>query len=353
LSTNSITSTYRGYRKQALYTLWRVLTDEHGPRRVYQPEGDEDLAVFDVDNRLLEVVQVKDYSAPLTLSDFTPDSADGFFARMHRRLAAHRDCEVWISSFGQVGPELAGAFSAPGPARTTVASKLAAKSAIPAAACEELLARLHGHVVHPKEAVLRTDILHALAPTIAGAHGETAVELLLFWIFDASERQRSLTRTGLLQQVERVGAYLSALRDHSAEWHVSIAPLQDKELPEERRDVLHTSYRLGAQATWEHILAGADSVRPHRLREIHEQLRIKQAVVIRGASGQGKSTLAFRYMRDFIADGLRFYGRCVEGRSHAIRIANALRNHISALGLRAVVVVDLAPIVDPKNWTGG
>ena len=324
--------------------LWRLLTDENGSQRVYQPEGDEDLAVFDTSNHLLQVVQVKDYSSPLTLSDLTPDSAEGFFARMHRRLAAHPGCEVWIASFGQIGLELAGAFSTPGPLRTTVARKLAAKNpAIPAANFENLLAALRGRVVHPNEALLRADAQQALASTIAGVHGATALELLLFWIFDASERRRSITRTALLQQIERIGAYLSALRDHSTEWNVSIGPLQDKHLSEAARDGLRASYRLGAQATWEHILAGVDSIRPHRLSEIHEQLRVNQAVVIRGASGQGKSTLAFRYMRDFIADGLRFYVRFVDGRGHAIRIATALRNHVLALGLRAVVIVDLAP----------
>lgn len=135
MATVSASSTYRGFRKQALYALWRLLTDEDASHRVYQPEGDEDLAIFDINNRLLQVVQVKDYSAPLTLSDFKPDSADGCFARMHRRLTTHPGCEVWIASFGQIGPELAAAIAAPGPLRTTVAKKLAAKGAsIPAAA---------------------------------------------------------------------------------------------------------------------------------------------------------------------------------------------------------------------------
>ena len=344
MATVSASATYRGFRKQALYALWRLLTDEDASQRVYQPEGDEDLAIFDLNNRLLQVVQVKDHSAPLTLSEFKHDSADGFFARMHRRLTTHPDCEVWIASFGQIGPELAGAFAAPGPPRTTVAKKLAAKSAsIPAAAFENLVARLQGRTVRPNESVLRNDIQSALAPTMAGAHGDTALELLLFWIFGASEQQRPLTRTELLQQIERVGAYLSALRDHATEWNVSIGPLRDKQVSEPERDALRASYRLGAQATWEHILADVDSVRAERLNEVHEQFRGRQAVVIRGASGQGKSTLAFRYMRDFAADGLRFYVRFVEGRAHAIRIAHALRNHIAALGLRAVVIIDLAP----------
>jgi hypothetical protein len=344
LATLSISSTYRGFRKQALYVLWRLLTEADASHRVYQPEGDEDLAIFDVNNRLLQVVQVKDYSSPLTLSDFKPDSADGFFARMHRRLIRHPECEVWIASFGQIGPELSAALSAPGPLRTTVAKKLAAKSAsIPSAAFEDLLAGLQGRVLRPNETVLRTDIQRALAPTIAGVHGDTALELLLFWIFGASEQQRSITRAELLQQIERVGAYLSALRDYSTEWNVSIRPLRDTQLSAAERDALQTSYRLGVQATWEHILADVDSVRGERLNEVHERFRTRQAVVIRGASGQGKSTLAFRYIRDFTADGLRFYVRFVEGRAHAIRIANALRNHVAALGLRAVVIIDLAP----------
>lgn len=344
MATVSPSSTYRGFRKQALYALWRLLTDEDASHRVYQPEGDEDLAIFDINNRLLQVVQVKDFSAPLSLSDFKPDSADGFFARMHRRRTTHPDCEVWIASFGQIGPELAAAFAAPGHLRTTVAKKLAAKSdSIPTAAFEDLVAGLHGRVVHPSEVVLRSDIQRALASTMAGAHGDTTLELLLFWIFSASEQQRSITRTELLQQIERVGAYLSALRDHSTEWNVSIGPLRDKQLAQAERDALRTSYRLGAQATWEHILADVDSARAERLNEIHEQFRTRQVVVIRGASGQGKSTLAFRYMRDFAADSLRFYVRFVDGRAHAIRIASTLRNHIAALGLRAVVIIDLAP----------
>jgi hypothetical protein len=61
------------------------------------------------------------------------------------------------------------------------------------------------------------------------------------------------------------------------------------------------------------MLADVDWVRAERLNEVHEQFRTRQAVVVRGASGQGKSTLAFRYMRDFTPDGLRFYVRYVVG----------------------------------------
>lgn len=98
------TSTYRGYRKQALDVLWRLLTDPEANSRACRPEGDEDLAVFAGSGDLLQVVQVKDYSAPLALSDFKPESPDGFFARMATRRRDHPNCEVCIASFGLGGP---------------------------------------------------------------------------------------------------------------------------------------------------------------------------------------------------------------------------------------------------------
>ena len=50
------------------------------------PEGGEDLAVFNGPQELVEVVQVKDYTSSLSLSDFKPSSPYGFFARMRTRM---------------------------------------------------------------------------------------------------------------------------------------------------------------------------------------------------------------------------------------------------------------------------
>ncbi len=337
-------STYRGYRKQALYVLWRLLTDPEANSRSYRPEGDEDLAVFAGSGDLLQVVQVKDYSAPLALSDFKPESPDGFFARMAVRRRVHPNCEVSIASFGPIGPELEGAIRAPGSDRNSVAKKLSSKNTtLTVGESETLLSALGGRVSRPVETDLYNDVLASLSPTMAGVHGDTAIELLLFSIFDASENRRTVTRTTLLQQLERIGAYLAALRDHSTEWNVTVGPLRDEELDPAERDRLRESYRRGVQASWRHILAGADCARPSRLAEVHAKLNTHSAVVIRGASGQGKSSIAFRYMREYCADGLRFEVRFIEGRTHAIRIANALRDHIRALRLPAVVLLDLSP----------
>jgi hypothetical protein len=337
-------ATYRGYRKQALYVLWRLLTDAEIDARSYRPEGEEDLAVFDAAGVLVEAVQVKDHEAPLTFSDFKPHSPVGFFARMKRRKQEHPSCRHLLASFGPLGAELDSAVAGVGSHRTAVAAKLhQGNSAILQSEAETFLEALKGNVTHPEEPRLREEIIASLSRTIVSVHPDTAIELLQYWIFEASEQRRTLTRTALLQQLQRIGDYLAVLRDHSAEWMVALRPLTGEAPSAEERERCRREYRRGVQAQWGHILTEADCPRPQRLAELHEKMMQHAAVVVRGASGQGKSSLAFRYLHDYCVEGLRFHVRFVEGRQHAARVANALRGHVQGLRLRAVVLLDLSP----------
>lgn len=72
------TPAYRGYRLQTLYILTHILESD-GKDLIFQPEGAEDFAIWNTSHRLLEIVQVKAYSADLTPSVFSPRKADSFF----------------------------------------------------------------------------------------------------------------------------------------------------------------------------------------------------------------------------------------------------------------------------------
>lgn len=341
-------ATYRGFRKQALYILHRLLTDVTASERIYRPEGSEDLAVFDSSMRLIEAIQVKDYSSDLVLSALKPKSEAGFFARLNRRMKEHQNCTTKLAIFGSLGPELLGAISNAdqndAKHRAEVVRKLCeSNSKISSGAAAEMLDGLRGNVIHPVEADLVSGVVQSLQETNVGGELTRAVELLMYWVFDASEHRRDLTRKGLLVQLERIGSYLAALRDSSAEWDVSVSAIKALELTVEEQAQFTDEYRRGVQARWEHIVAGADCPRPERITEIHEQFQGNSAVILRGASGQGKSTLGWRYVHDFCAEGLRFHVKLVEGREHAIRIANALGGHVRRLNLKAVAYLDVSP----------
>lgn len=327
-----------------MYILARMLTDAEAERRVYRPEGAEDLAIYATDQRPIEAIQVKDHSSPLALSDFKPSSPTGYFARMLHRQRQEPQCITKIATFSGIGPELIGAINGHAPHREAIIGKLSrANSNISHQDAARMLDALHDTIEYPVETELRVNILSALKGTIGGGHAESAIELLLFWVFDASERRRDLTRSMILLQLQRIGAYLAALRDSSAEWMAGVRPVETADLSVEERDRLRREYRQGVQANWRHILADADYRRADRLADIHKAMQRHSAVVIRGASGQGKSSLGWRYLHDYCAEGLRFQVRLVESRDHALRVANALLSHIRKLQLNAVVYVDVSP----------
>lgn len=337
-------ATYRGFRNQALYALYRLLTDVRSEEHIYRPEGAEDLALFDSKMRMVEVIQVKDYSSELAQSHFKPKSNDGFFARLNRRRKEHPDCRTKLASFGPLGPEFDGALKGEVKHRSNFIGKLCRNNAsISPADAAEMLDALKNNVVRPVAEELQASVITALHATNVGGELDRSVELLMFWVFDASEKQRDLTRQGLLLQLERIGKYLAALRDTSTEWGVSIAPITSIALTPEEAARHVDEYRRGVQARWEHIVAGADCIRDERLREIQKHFQQRAVVIIRGASGQGKSTVGWRYVHDYCAEGLRFHVRLVEGREHAQRIANALSSHVRRLNVKAVAYLDLSP----------
>jgi hypothetical protein len=211
-----------------------------------------------------------------------------------------------------------------------------------------MLDGLQGNVEHPNSQAMRNEIIGVIEGSIAGGHSESTLELLMYWVFDASEHQKDITKLGLLAQIESIGEYLAALRDNSIEWGVSVCPVRNEVLSDDEIARLVKEYQLGIQACWKHILADADCPRTKRLSEIHDKLGKKSAVIVRGASGQGKSTLGWRYLHEYCVEGSRFHVKIVEDREHAMRIANAIESHVRKLRLDVVVYVDVAP--NDSGW---
>ena len=114
------TPAYRGYRLQTLYTLARILLHE-STDLVFQPEGAEDLAIWDINNCLLEAIQAKAYSANLTLSLLSPEKTDSFLYRASNSLNAYPGIRITLVSFGDVGIELLQATQEDGRERQRVA----------------------------------------------------------------------------------------------------------------------------------------------------------------------------------------------------------------------------------------
>lgn len=332
------TPAYRGYRLPALYTLHRVLASG-AESRVFGPEGGEDLGVFD-DGRRVEVNQVKAYKGNLELSDLDPEKEDSFLRRAVRLSRDDPSIRVNLVSFGPMGPELDRALAGEGPDRDRVAGKLVGHG-FSGADVATLFGALRAERVREEE--LRSRVLEALGGALTGVDPERAFDLLTHWLYVCAEERRRITHRDLVDWVNGVGRFLAERAAHHAEWFTTIAPIEDSPVDALRREELAREFYRGAAARYEHVLADLDVPRPRELRELRDRFAESRVVVLHAASGQGKTTLAYRYLREAFPEVWRFQVRLVEGRAHALSIAAALLGHAEALRVPVAILVDVAP----------
>lgn len=126
-------------------------------------------------------------------------------------------------------------------------------------------------------------------------------------------------------------------------------PLEEQEINTQVKDELSDEFYRGISARYEHILADVDVLRHKKLQEIAKRFEENRVVIIHGASGQGKTTLAFRYLREFFSDKSRFKVQLIDSRKHALSIATAIGDKANAIGMPIAVYLDVSP--NDIGWT--
>lgn len=110
MSNSGAKAALKGYRLQTLYILREILQAKNS-ELIFQPEGNEDLAVYQGE-KLIRAVQVKALGEPLVLSHFIEtDKTDTFIHRSLDLLKSDESPRLEVISFGAIGNEIASAWS--------------------------------------------------------------------------------------------------------------------------------------------------------------------------------------------------------------------------------------------------
>ena len=229
-------ATYRGYRRQALYALFRLFEDSLPNGAIIQPEGQEDLAIFNSAGLLLEVVQVKDHSENLAASSFKPS----FYSRIAPLCAVGSPTIVRIASYGPIGPDLRNAMDGDGAARSRVVKTLTQprireqKQAdgttktytIPGLSDIDAMNIVsHVKLTRVAEGEVRDAVVCALAKTVTGVDPFHAFDFLMWWLLTSSEKQLRIDRRKAINKIDRIGRFLSQRAAFHDEWYCSIVPI--------------------------------------------------------------------------------------------------------------------------------
>jgi hypothetical protein len=293
----------------------------------------------------LEIIQVKDHSSDLTLSSFSPDKPGSFFYRVAVELITTPDVQVNIVSFGKIGIALTRAFEINGPQRSQEANKLSGYGFISETDARTVLARVQP--VFVDEDVLEEKIYERLRNSLA-IDPDYAFDTLHFWLYRCAENKVKLTKQEIIERITKVGQFVAERATYFKEWGTAIVPIQDRELGPALKSELSNEFYRGISARYDHILADLDILRRQKMQEIANKFEANRVVIVHGASGQGKTTLAYRYLHEYFPDQWRFKVQLVEDRKHALSIATALISQANAIDIPLAVYIDVSP--KDRDW---
>ncbi len=356
------TPTYRGYRRQALYVLSRLFDDALGDESIIQPEGQEDLAIRSSEGQLIEVVQVKDLSANLVASSFS----QFFYDRTSPHCSVESKVAVRVASFGPIGPDLLDAKSGDLPAVERIVKTIAKDRETERkrrdGTVEKIVVRglpdsqarrfiEHVQLTSVNEPELTQSIKSSLAKSVAEVSPDEAFSFLMWWIVTSSETKASISRREAIQKLSSIGMFLSGRAAFHTEWNQSIIPLDDSAADgaTSEREKLKDLFFRGGRVEFRHILADVDVVRDVPLTTLHGAFDKANVVIVHAASGQGKTTLALRYLKEFAPAAFRLQLKTADDLRHARRMALAIRDQTAAIGAPTIVYVDVRP--GDSHWT--
>ena len=331
----------RGFRLQILYTLARLTEPQTALQATLWPEGIEDLAIFDGQGVLREAIQIKGHTTPLTLSELVSKSGKGLLQRAVAIARAHPECRIRLLSFGPYGQELLDAWRGPSGARERVQAKLD-RTGFKAADIALLFTRLTLESTDEAAESNKVERFLAAYPTLVGESSHAAA-ILSSWLYLAAERTQRIVQSDLIARLAHIGRYLHARAGCSRDWFSVVEPLdQDTDL-EPQRERLSAQFQQGMSARYEHILASCDVPRRRWLDQITAAFQKETVVIVHGASGQGKSALAYRWLQDETPDLWRFEIKLVDTPRDALQIAATLSGFARAVGAPMTIYIDVRP----------
>ncbi len=333
---------WKGFSSQTYYIAARLISDDQGYE--YYPEAIEDLVVKK-DGIIVEAVQVKNISADLTLSSLasakTSIGGEGFFNRM---CSIHAQSPLFnnirIVYFGTLGTELQEVEDNKEDTKIRLSNRLKEKHNLTEEEAFWLLNSLKFEKADVDE--LKKNIysqISSYVPVMAAP--DLAQELLIQYISELSNTKGFTTLEIWREKVHQVGINVAALNGFYKEYNnslVCLSELQMNSSPEQLQD----EFFQGVSAHPEHIRLELDFKRNYWLQKIHETLENTGVALVKGVSGQGKSTLCYRYLLEIYPEGEVFCVRAIATEGQAQNLVSAL-DGLGKHNRNLIIYIDVQP----------
>ncbi|WGQ08946.1 hypothetical protein QG516_20755 [Pedobacter gandavensis] len=325
----------KGYRTQFLYSLYYILKNQSNDSR-YHLEGTEDLDVIDQQGITQIYIQVKNTTSPITLSDLITEKGTSF---IRRYLEIGKKGIPVLISFGPLSSELTSWKK-----NTTVVSpkekSLLQKCNINEQDWQKVKRNVVFELVNEEQLFIE---ICDLLKVFKQVDPIPTIENLLYWLSYVAEKQQVVTYQGLFEKIEQIAIYLSERIAIANRYGIYIKALHQTDLSLSSPELLQREYYYGTNTRYEHILTGQDVVREQFMREIKEGLEQNNIMIIHGASGQGKTSLAYRYAHNYAPEALIYEiiaQEDIAGINETIMALNAI---VKKLNVPVLLIINVTP----------
>ena len=335
---------WKGFSSQTSYIAYRlmILKDES----VFYPEQAEDLMIKKGDIPQ-ELVQVKNLTADLALSHLSPQKSDSFFRRCLSYKSENEKLILTVISFGSIGSELSGFINGYENSQKSLSKKM-----LEYGYSEDetiwLFQNLRFEQIN--ESVILDDVYSILETKIeAMAAPKVAFDVLINYVSNLSRENSYTSKYIWEQKTSELALDLASVSGFVKQYGQTIIPIYDYHKSADY-ETMKTEYQLGIDAHPQYIRENLDIIRPYWLRLINNGFDEKNIVLIRGASGQGKSTLAYRFLLDNYPEREIICVAKILSEANAVEICAALKGLSKNRGEKVIVYIDVAPYDTRWLW---
>lgn len=333
---------WKGFSSQTLYIASRVISDDS--EYEYYPEDIEDLVVKK-DGVVVEAVQVKNITAALTLSSLastkTSIGGEGFFRRMCslHAMTPSLHC-IKVVYFNTLGLEFQEVQAGNIKTKQAIVKKLVDKHRLSESEARWLIESLSFEKVSLNE--LGFNILNQISQYIPAMSAPGLAKDLLIQHISVLSKSKGYTTLKMWQEkIHEIGTNITAIDGFYKEYNKSLVRLSELQLNGDYEQ-LKKEYSQGISAHPTHIRNNFDFKRNYWTAEIQEAINQKGVAILKGVSGQGKTSLCYRYLIDTYPEGCVFCVRAIANEGQAQNLVAAL-DGLGKHNEDLIIYIDIQP----------
>lgn len=335
-------SAWKGFWSQTLYIAERIVNDPNN--YTFYPEDNEDL-IIKKEEDIIEAVQIKNISSDLTLSSLastkSSNSGEGFFNRVCSLHTKHPKFEkVRVVYFNTLGYEMKELVQGNKDVIEMLLKKLTQDHGLTHENATWLLSSITFEKVDIEQ--LQNKITKQISDYVESmAAPDIAQALLIQYVLELSKSKGHTSLKDWQMQMHKIGVNIAAIDGYYKEYQKSLVRMDTLIL---QKDIvqIRKEFEEGVSTQPSHVRNSLDLPRDRWLKKTSEAFEKTNTVIIKGVSGQGKTTLCYRYLLDNYPEQLVFCVRSIVSVGQAENLAVALSGILKHTD-NLIVYIDVNP----------